>query len=74
MGFVGPQEKNKSRDELKAAARNFAFVNVSPLALRIVAEGVRYNSGDPRRHGTRTGHTQIDDSKFAVVWRERDDS
>jgi hypothetical protein len=29
------------------AVRNFAFVNVSPLALRIVAEGVRYNLGDP---------------------------
>ncbi len=73
MGFGGLQEKKKNRDRPKVAAGNFVFVNVSPLALRIVAEGVRYNSGDPRRHGTRTGYTQIDDSEFAVVWRKRND-
>jgi hypothetical protein len=39
VGFGGAQPK--SRDRPKLAARNFAFVNVSRLALRIVAKGVR---------------------------------
>ncbi len=39
VGLGGPQEK--SRDRAKVAARNFEVVNVSPPALRMVAESAK---------------------------------